>query len=135
MTNLQNAAYEELVEIPDIGPIIAQNITTYFQNPDNIHILEELKKLNVNMTYQNSNEVAKDDFDGKTFVLTGTLNSITRDKATELIENCGGKVSGSVSKKTSAVIVGDNPGSKYDKAVSLQIPIWTEDEFLTRIEN
>ena len=65
--------------------------------------------------------------------MTGTLNNITREKATEIIESLGGKVSSSVSKKTSAVILGDNPGSKYDKAVSLNIPIWEEDEFLEKI--
>jgi DNA ligase (NAD+) len=69
-------------------------------------------------------------FVGKTFVLTGTLNHITRDKASLLIENMGGKVTNSVTKKTSVVIVGDNPGSKYDKAVNLNIEIWNEDKFL-----
>ncbi len=86
------------------------------------------------MTYiSNNNYTESDEFLNKTFVLTGTLNNITREKATEIIESLGGKVSSSVSKKTSAVILGDNPGSKYDKAVSLNIPIWEEDEFLEKI--
>ena len=86
------------------------------------------------MTYiSNNNYTESDEFFNKTFVLTGTLNNITREKATEIIESLGGKVSSSVSKKTSAVILGDNPGSKYDKAVSLNIPIWEEDEFLEKI--
>ena len=77
----------------------------------------------------------KDEFIGKTFVLTGSLVNITRGKATEIIESLGGKVSSSVSSKTSVVIVGDNPGSKYDKARSLNIEIWQEEEFLDKIEN
>ena len=77
----------------------------------------------------------KDEFKGKTFVLTGTLVNVTRDKATEIIENLGGKVSSSVSSKTSCVIVGDNPGSKYDRAIELGIPIWQEEEFLDKIKD
>ena len=75
------------------------------------------------------------EFVGRTFVLTGTLMNITRDEATMIIENLGGKVSSSVSSKTSCVIVGENPGSKYDKARSLNIPIWQEGEFLEKIKN
>ena len=88
------------------------------------------------MNYINTSSYEeKDEFKGKTFVLTGTLVSITRDRASEIIENLGGKVSSSVSSKTSCVIVGDNPGSKYNKAISLGIPIWQEEEFLEKIEN
>mgnify|MGYP003485556832 CR=1 FL=1 len=76
-----------------------------------------------------------DNFNGKTFVLTGTLETITRDEASLLIENAGGKVSSSVSAKTYAVIVGENPGSKYTKAKDLNIEIWTEEEFKKRLEN
>ena len=74
------------------------------------------------------------DFSGKTFVLTGSLSQITREEATTLIENFGGKVSGSVSSKTNVVIVGEAPGSKYDKALSLGITIWQEEEFLEKIK-
>ena len=133
MDDFKGASYEDLLAINDIGPVIAQNIVDYFKDENNILIINKLKELGVNMEYINNQEVIKDDFKDKTFVLTGTLNSITSDKASEIIENYGGKVSGSVSKKTSTVIVGDNPGSKYDKAVNLQIPIWTEDEFLSKI--
>ena len=76
-----------------------------------------------------------EDFMDKSFVLTGTLTKFSRDEAKALIENRGGKTVGSVSKKTYAVIVGDNPGSKYDKAKSLNIPIWTEEEFLEKINS
>ena len=82
----------------------------------------------------NSGYEEKDEFKGKTFVLTGTLINITRDKASEIIENLGGKVSSSVSSKTSVVIVGSSPGSKYDKALELGIPIWKEEEFINKIE-
>lgn len=134
--NLMNASMEELTDINDVGPIIAKSIREYFSNEDNIRIINKLKDIGVNMNYINSsNYEEKDEFMGKTFVLTGTLVNITRDKASEIIENLGGKVSSSVSKKTSAVIVGDNPGSKYDKAVSLNIPIWKEEEFISKIES
>ena len=132
--NIINATFEELNSINDIGPIIAKNIVEYFNNEDNIKLINDLKELGINMTYiSNNNYTESDEFLNKTFVLTGTLNNITREKATEIIESLGGKVSSSVSKKTSAVILGDNPGSKYDKAVSLNIPIWEEDEFLEKI--
>lgn len=134
--NLMNASIEELTDINDVGPIIAKSIREYFSNEDNIRIINKLKDIGVNMNYiNNSNYEEKDEFMGKTFVLTGTLVNITRDKASEIIENLGGKVSSSVSKNTSAVIVGDNPGSKYDKAVSLNVPIWKEEEFISKIES
>lgn len=136
LDNLMNASYEELVNISDIGDIIAKSIISYFSNEDNKNIITKLKQLGVNTTYiNNSGYEEKDEFKGKTFVLTGSLVNITRDKASEIIESLGGKVSSSVSSKTSVVVVGDSPGSKYDKALALGIPIWQEDEFLDKIEN
>lgn len=85
------------------------------------------------MTYLGNDVEEETEFTGKTFVLTGALESITREEAKEKIESLGGNVSGSVSKKTSVVIVGANPGSKYDKALSLGIPIWQEKEFLDKV--
>lgn len=129
--NLMNATYEELVSIKDVGEIIAASIVDYF-NDENRMLIQTLKNHGVNMLYlgkENKNEW----FDGKTFVLTGTLSQLTRNEAKEKIESLGGNVSGSVSKKTSYVIVGDNPGSKYDDAIKLQIPILTEQEFLDKI--
>lgn len=133
MDNLSKATYDELVEIPDIGPIIAKNIVDYFSNEDNLKIIEELKELGLNMEYIGEELKLNEDFLDKSFVLTGTLTKLTRDEAKALIETAGGKTVGSVSKKTYAVIVGDNPGSKYDKAKELNIPIWTEEEFLEKI--
>lgn len=136
LDNLMTASYEELVNISDIGDIIAKSIISYFSNEDNKNIITKLKQLGVNTTYiNNSGYEEKDEFKGKTFVLTGSLVNITRNKASEIIESLGGKVSSSVSSKTSVVVVGDSPGSKYDKALALGIPIWQEDEFLDKIEN
>lgn len=133
---LMDATYDELININDIGDIIAKSIREYFDSEENMAIINKLKELNINMNYiNNSLYEEKDEFKGKTFVLTGTLVNVTRDKATEIIENLGGKVSSSVSSKTSCVIVGDNPGSKYDRAIELGIPIWQEEEFLDKIKD
>ena len=131
---LMKASYEELSEINDIGDIIAKSIVEYFQNEENLELIQKLKEHNINMEYVNNNYKETEEFSGKTFVLTGTLTNITRDEASAIIENFGGKVSGSVSSKTGVVIVGENPGSKYTKALSLGIPIWQEEEFLNKIE-
>lgn len=134
--NIMSASIEELTNINEVGPIIAKSVYEYFNNEENIKLIDKLKKIGINMNYiNNSDYEEKDEFMGKTFVLTGTLVSITRDKASEIIESLGGKVSSSVSKKTSAVIVGDSPGSKYDKAMELGIPIWQEEEFIQKIES
>lgn len=135
LDNLMNATLEELTSINDIGEIIAKSIIDYFKDEENIKIINKLKELGINMNYINNfGYEEKDEFKGKTFVLTGTLINITRDKASEIIENLGGKVSSSVSSKTSVVIVGASPGSKYDKALELGIPIWKEEEFINKIE-
>ena len=132
--NLINASIEELSKINDIGDIIASSIFEYFKDENNINLINRLKEENVNMNYKNDNYHETVEFSGKTFVLTGTLTNITREEATTIIENLGGKVSGSVSSKTSAVIVGEAPGSKYDKAISLGIPIWQEEEFMDKVK-
>ena len=128
LDNLMNAGFEELVDIPDIGDIIANSLVEYFTNEDNINEIEELKRLGVNTDYLGGEVKENDNFKDKTFVLTGTLETLTRDEASEIIEQNGGKTSSSVSKKTSAVIVGTDPGSKYQKALELGIEIWTEND-------
>lgn len=134
LESLKNASYEELTSIPDIGPTIAMNIQNYFQNPVNLNILEKLKQYGLNMQYlANPNERLDDNFSGKSFVLTGTLLQMPRTEASKIIEERGGKVTESVTKKTNVVIVGENPGSKYTKALNLGIEIWTEDQFLQMI--
>jgi len=132
--NLINAKVEELTEINDIGEIIAKSIVDYFSKEENINIINKLKEYGVNTSYIDSNNYEEDEFFiNKTFVLTGTLYEITRDKASNLIENLGGKTSNSVSKKTDYVILGENAGSKHDKAIKLNIPILNEEEFLDKI--
>ena len=133
MDNFENASFDDLVSIPDIGDIIAKSVIDYFNNQHNKGIVDELKELGLNMTYTGEKVVNNDNFSGKTFVLTGSLEIFTREEAEEKIELLGGKTSSSVSKKTSAVIVGANPGSKYQKAQELGIEIWTEKEFEEKI--
>lgn len=132
LDNLMNATFEELNQIPDIGEIIAKSIIDFFQNEKNRDIIEELKELKVGMEYTGPKVVINENFNGKTFVITGTLTKYARDEVEEKIENLGGKTSSSVSKKTSAVIVGENPGSKYTKAMELGIPIWNEEDLESR---
>ena len=133
MENLENATIEELTTIPDIGEIIAKSIIDYFNNPNNSAIVEELKELGLNMNYLGQKATENELFTGKTFVLTGSLQSFTRDEAKEKIESLGGKTVDSVSKKTSVVIVGEAPGSKYDKALKLGIEIWTEEDLKEKL--
>ena len=134
MENLINATTEELVKITDIGDIIAKSVTEYFSDEGNKAIIEELKDLGINMKYLGQKVEENEEFAGKSFVLTGSLTLFTREEATEKIELLGGKTVGSVSKKTSVVIVGENPGSKYQKAKDLGIEIWTEQDFQDKLK-
>lgn len=133
MDNLMNTSIEELTKIPDIGEIIAKSVTDYFNDSSNRGIVEELKELGLNMNYLGQKIEENELFTGKTFVLTGSLTIYTRDEAKEKIESLGGKTVDSVSKKTSVVIVGDAPGSKYRKAQELGIEIWTEEQFKEKL--
>lgn len=133
LDNLINASSDDLVSINDIGGIIAESIKKYFNNSENMEEIERLKKIGINTTYLGQEVVYNDNFKDKTFVLTGSLKTLTRDKAKEIIESNGGKTSSSVSKKTSVVIVGEDPGSKYQKAKELGIDVWSEEEFLNII--
>ncbi len=133
LDNLINASQEELSNIRDIGELTAKSITSYFSNEKNIEEINKLKSHNINMTYLGKEVVNNINFTGKTFVITGTL-SVPREKIKEIIEENGGNVSSSVSKKTSVVIVGLDAGSKYDKAKELGITIWNEEEFNNNIK-
>jgi len=124
--NLINADFEELNNIKDIGPILAKSIFEFFRNDNNIELINNLKRIGINMNYTGEKVVENSNFINKKFVVTGTLDSYGRDEIKLLIENNGGSTSDSVSKKTDVVIVGQNPGSKYDKAMSLGIEIWDE---------
>lgn len=135
INNLINTTEENLTNISDIGPIIAKSIIDYFNDDHNKAIVEELIDLGLNTEYLGQEIEENESFSGKTFVLTGSLTIFSRDEAEEKIESLGGKTSSSVSKKTSVVIVGENPGSKYEKAKDLGIEIWTEQEFKDKISS
>lgn len=128
---LMNADLEDLANIEGIGEKIAQSVYEFFRNPENVTMIDEFKSLG--FTFENTAQVRTDELAGKTFVLTGTLQTMTRDEAGDKIKSMGGKTSSSVSKKTSYVIAGANPGSKLDKAQDLGVIILSEDEFLKMI--
>lgn len=121
---------EDLQNLQDIGPVVAQNIYDWFRNQKNISFLEKLEKAGVVIvSVQEGRDNSNLKLTGKTFVLTGTLDSLTRDEIKERIRSLGGDVNSSVSKKTDYVVVGDSPGSKYNKAKKLGVKIIGEKEF------
>lgn len=126
---LKIAALEELQAVPDIGPIVAKHIVHFFHERHNQKIIHAL--LSANITWPAIVEQKTLVLTGKTFVITGTLGSMSRDEAKELIEGLGGKVTGSVSAKTNYVIAGSDPGSKYEKARTLGVTILDEQAFLS----
>ena len=133
--NLMNASYYELMEIDDVGPVVADSICKFFANEDNKVLIEKLKAYQLNFEFLgNTISAANSYFSGKTCVLTGTLSSMGRKEATEKLENLGAKVTGSVSKATDVVIAGVEAGSKLDKAQALGIKIMDEEEFLSLIK-
>lgn len=127
LDSLMQASEDELMYIDDIGPVTARYIREWFDSDQSRHQIELLRAAGV--SFSSAEEVADSRFAGKTFVLTGTLESFTRAEAEELIERFGGKASGSVSKKTSYVLAGANPGSKLTKAEALGVPVITEEKF------
>lgn len=134
MDNLKVADKETLTSINDIGEKMADSIVTYFANEEVHDLLEELKRAGVNMTYKGPKleDMSEEElvFAGKTVVLTGKLEKLTRNDAKALIESLGGNVSGSVSKKTDVVVAGSDAGSKLAKAEELAIPIWSEEDLI-----
>ena len=133
MDNLLKATFDDLVVINDIGDVIAKSVYEYINNENNIKLINELQSLGLNMQYLGKVEY-KEEFTNKTFVITGTL-SMPRDVLRSKIEELGGKVSESVSKKTDYVIVGENPGSKYEKAQKLALNILDEKAIIDMIES
>ena len=131
--SIMNSSYEDLVSVRDIGTVIAKSVVEYFSNEDNIKLISALKEIGVNMEYNGPVEVLDDEFAGKTFVLTGTLENYKRNDLKVIIESKGGNVSGSVSKNTDVVIAGSDPGSKYDNAVKLGITIWNENDLISKL--
>ena len=132
MDNLMQASVEDLTCVEDIGEVTAESIHQWFREDQSVSMIEMLRSAGVN--FESLREITDNRFAGMTFVLTGALSKFTREEATEQIELFGGKASGSVSKKTSFVVVGENAGSKERKARELGIPILSEDEFLNMIQ-
>jgi DNA ligase (NAD+) len=129
LQELMEARQEDLTEIPEIGPKIAASIVSFFESRDNLCVIEKLVEAEVNTTSEKDDQPGEKPLAGKVFVITGTLEGFTRQEAGELVEKLGGKVSSSVSRSTDYVLVGEKPGSKYEKAVSLGVPILNETEF------
>ena len=131
--NIMSASAEEIAAIDGFGDILAKSVCSAMREPHRIRLIERLRALGLNMDY--TSKQVSDKFNGLTFVLTGTLSTLKRDAAKEMIEQRGGKVSGSVSKKTSYVVAGEEAGSKLTKANELGITVLTEEQFLQMIEN
>lgn len=135
MDRLSEAPFDELTSIPEIGSIIAKSVVTYFSQEENKLVLEQLKQHGINMNFIGEEQITNDQFLDKTFVLTGSLEQLTREEATAEIEKRGGKVTNSVTKKTNFVVLGANPGSKYEKALELGVPVILESDFVARLNN
>ena len=132
---LASATEEDLLEIPDVGPVVARSIVNWFSNEHNKELIEQLRAEGLNFNFLGSvSKAANSYFSGKTVVLTGTLDSMGRKEATEILENLGAKVTGSVSKATDAVVAGHDAGSKLDKAQALGITVLSESEFLELVK-
>ncbi len=127
LDGVMDASVEQLLEVPDVGPIVAESVHAFFRQPHNREVVEQLRAVGV--TWEEGEPVAQvpRPLSGKTVVLTGTLPTLSRDEAKELLEAAGAKVAGSVSKKTSYVVAGAEAGSKLDKAQELGIPVLDED--------
>ncbi|MCL6612257.1 MAG: NAD-dependent DNA ligase LigA [Peptococcaceae bacterium] len=131
MENLMDARVEDLVAIPEIGPRIAESVTEYFSDPANRDLVRRLAEAGLKMRVdEDRDRTGTGPLEGKTVVLTGTLKKYTRQEARELVERLGGRVSSSVSGKTDLVVAGEDPGSKYEKAVKLGVRVIDEEEFL-----
>lgn len=132
MDAFMNASLDDLTDLPDIGEITARSILDWFAQPQSQHLISRLREAGVN--FRSTRQKLDDRFAGKTFVLTGALSLFTREEATQRIELYGGKAAGSVSKKTTFVVAGENAGSKLKKANELGIPVLSEEEFLKMLE-
>ena len=130
LENIIAASEEDLLAVADVGPIVASRIRAFFEEPHNNDVISRLIEAGVSWPESEPQTLVKDGpLAGKVFVLTGTLNSMTRDEAKQLIQSYGGKVTGSVSKKTDYLVFGDKAGSKLKKAQSLEVVTLNEQEF------
>ncbi|MEK9686250.1 MAG: NAD-dependent DNA ligase LigA [Methylophilaceae bacterium] len=130
LENVMKATIDDFLEINDVGPVVAQSLHQFFQEDENKVIINNIIEFGVKWDDQVQNVTNDQKLNQQTFVVTGTLENFSRDEIKELIENNGGKVSGSVSKKTSYVIIGDNPGSKADKAAQLGLKIINDEQLM-----
>ncbi len=133
--NLMKVTKEELQDIPDIGEVLATNIVEFFRDEKNINTINKLKEIGINMEYKGEKTLNNELISGKKFVITGTISFMTRDEIKSLLEKYDGVTVDSVSKKTDVVIVGDAPGSKYEKAQKLNIEIWNEQKLKEVIDS
>lgn len=135
LEGLSKAFVEDLLEIDDVGPVVAESIHSWFSNENNLRVIEQLKEEGLNFNFAKQTQSAANSyFSGKTIVLTGTLTKMGRKEASEILENLGAKVTGSVSRSTDIVLAGLEAGSKLDKARELKIEIMDEETFLTLIK-
>jgi DNA ligase (NAD+) len=126
---------QELDDIPEIGETVAQSVYDWFHNEDHLRLIERLKAAGVKTEMDATSQAAfSENFVGKTFVLTGKLETLTRDEAAKMIEDRGGRTSSSVSKKTDYVVAGEDAGSKLTKAESLGVTVLNEQEFQAMME-
>lgn len=126
---LAKASSEELTQVEDVGPTVAESIAFFFRQPENLELLQKLKQAGLNFRAREERRGERP-LEGKTFVLTGILSSFPREEAAKIIESLGGKVASSVSSKTDYLVVGESPGSKLDKARELGISTLSEEQFL-----
>ena len=133
MEALMTASREDLAEIDGVGEVIAESVHEFFRNAENVKMIERFRELGLMMTDDSAK--TRGILEGKAFVFTGSLESMTRDEAGELVESLGGRVSGSVSSKTDYVVVGEKPGAKLKKAESLGVEILNEQEFMEMVKN
>ena len=131
---LKSASVEELNAVEGVGPEIAQSVHDWFNDPENVKLLDGLRAAGVRMQDDVVAAPARGPLSGRTIVLTGGLEAMSRDEATRAAEAAGAKVASSVSKKTDFLVAGESPGSKHDKAVSLGVEVIDEKEFLTRLK-
>ena len=131
--NLKNASYEDLIEVEDMGEIMAQSVVEFFNQPQSIDLIQKLEQQGVNMA-EETTSIVDNRFENMIFVLTGGLDNYTRDEAEKIIESFGGKTSSSVSKKTTYVLAGEGGGSKLTKAQELGINIISEQDFIDMIK-
>jgi DNA ligase (NAD+) len=123
-----------LLGVPDVGPIVAQSILDFFGESHNLEVVQQLRTLGVRWEEYESTATQTLPLSGKTFVLTGTLASMSRDEAKSRLEALGAKVAGSVSKKTDCVVAGEEAGSKLIRAQELNVPVWNEAELIQQLK-